>query len=297
MFSKLASQAGLCYNEALKYGVVWDVGSITRPRYNVGGCTMSDIIPQDDIPLKRCSNPECHKWFPATPEFFHRHKGMKDGLQLQCKECRSKRAKRDNARPEVRARNQAQKQAYDSQPENRERKKARESTRQKERRNNPETRESVLAHDKEYRSRPDVREKRRANWKAWHSCPENKERVRTQRKKRRSRHEVRERRREQQHSREARKKAVAGTHTATQIQELLKRQQYRCYYAACGHARFEKINGKYIYHVDHTFPLNRVAGSDVPANDISYLVLACPTCNQRKGDKYPWEWAEGGKLL
>ncbi len=97
--------------------------------------------------------------------------------------------------------------------------------------------------------------------------------------------------------RRARKRAIGGTHTAAQIQELLKRQKYRCYYAACGHARFEKRNGKYIFHVDHTFPISRVVGTDIPANDINYLVLACPFCNISKHDKFPWEFPEGGKLL
>lgn len=99
------------------------------------------------------------------------------------------------------------------------------------------------------------------------------------------------------HNRIARKKSILGTHTTAQITELLKRQHYRCYYAACGHAKFNKVNGKYIYHVEHTFPISRVAGTDIPANDISYIVLACPHCNTSKGNKFPWEWVEGGHLL
>src|SRR6266567_4724163 len=43
--------------------------------------------------------------------------------------------------------------------------------------------------------------------------------------------------------------------------------------------------------------LARVAGGDIPANDISYLVLACPTCNNSKHDKFPWEFSKGGRLL
>ncbi len=98
-------------------------------------------------------------------------------------------------------------------------------------------------------------------------------------------------------NRRARKRSVAGVHTPDQIEAQLKRQHYRCYYAACGHAKFEKRNGKYVYHIDHTFPLVRVAGTDTPANDISYLVLTCPACNLSKNDKFPWEWPEGGRLL
>jgi len=97
-------------------------------------------------------------------------------------------------------------------------------------------------------------------------------------------------------NRYARKKSVQGTHTSEQIQDQLKRQKYRCYYAACGNAKFKKKDGKYIYHIDHTYPISRVAGSDIPANSIDYLVLACPACNHSKKDKFPWEWAEGGRL-
>ncbi len=97
--------------------------------------------------------------------------------------------------------------------------------------------------------------------------------------------------------RRARKKSVLGTHTAAQIQEQLKRQRYRCYYAACGFSKFPRVKGKYLYQVEHTFPLSRVAGTDIPANDISYLVLSCDHCNGSKSSKYPWEWPQGGRLL
>lgn len=100
-----------------------------------------------------------------------------------------------------------------------------------------------------------------------------------------------------EHKRRANKNAVSGSHTPAQIEAQLKRQKGRCYYGACGHAKFEKKDGRYVYHIDHTYPLSRVAGTDIPANDISYLVLACPSCNLKKHAKFPWEWFEGGRLL
>lgn len=103
------------------------------------------------------------------------------------------------------------------------------------------------------------------------------------------------------HNYRARQKEVQGTYTPEQIEEQLKRQKYRCYYARCGFSRFKRIkeNGKwkYLYHVEHTFPISRVAGMDIPANDMSYLVLACESCNDSKNNKFPWEWPEGGRLL
>jgi len=88
----------------------------------------------------------------------------------------------------------------------------------------------------------------------------------------------------------ARKRSIPGTHTSQQVQEQYLRQHKKCYY--CGnHIKWGK------HHVDHTFPISRVAGTNIPANDISYLVITCQTCNLKKGNKYPWEWPEGGKLL
>lgn len=101
-----------------------------------------------------------------------------------------------------------------------------------------------------------------------------------------------------QRTRRARKQSVQGAHTPEQIQEQLKRQKYRCYYADCGHAKFERDkNGKCLYEIEHTYPLDRVRETDIPANDISYIVLACRSCNSKKGTRFPWEWPEGGRLL
>ncbi len=87
----------------------------------------------------------------------------------------------------------------------------------------------------------------------------------------------------------ARKRAIPGKHTAQQIHEQYDRQKGQCYYC-----RKPVKWGK--HHTDHTFPVSR-ASSDIPANDISYLVMTCMLCNTSKGNKYPWEWPEGGRLL
>lgn len=98
-------------------------------------------------------------------------------------------------------------------------------------------------------------------------------------------------------NRRTRKRGIPGNHTPLQIQEQLKRQKYCCYYAACGFAKFEKKNGKYIYQIEHTFPVSRVIGEGIPANSIDYIVLACPDCNMKKHTKFPHEWPEGGRLM
>jgi len=169
-----------------------------------------------------------------------------------------------------------------------------------------------------YRNRPDTKERERVQWQIYYHKPDIRERylnrdrlrrrlpevreqirIRNQKheQKRRLRPEWPEYRRARDHTRRARKNAVQGIHTPDQIQEQLKRQKYRCYYAACSFSKFPKVNGRYFYHVEHTFPLSRIAGTDIPGNDMGYIVLSCKDCNERKGKKFPWEFLEGGRLL
>ncbi len=156
------------------------------------------------------------------------------------------------------------------------------------------------AYDHERQSRPEVQEKRRINERKRLMRPEVRERRLTSSRKHHALH--REKRnaycrihaKGYKATRLARKKAIAGEFTVQQIRDLLKRQKHTCYYCS---TKFQRVKGKYIYHIDHTFPLSRVAGTDIPANDISYLVLTCPTCNMRKQNRFPWEFPEGGRLL
>jgi 5-methylcytosine-specific restriction endonuclease McrA len=92
------------------------------------------------------------------------------------------------------------------------------------------------------------------------------------------------------HRRRARIKRVPGNYTSAQIQEQLKRQHHKCYYC---HSQFKKTDEQYVFQIDHTFPVTR----EYASNDISHLVLTCPACNRKKGNKYPWERPEGGRLL
>lgn len=53
--------------------------------------TPSVVSPPDSANLKRCST--CGEWKPATPEFFNRDRGLRDGLNARCKQCRSRYSK------------------------------------------------------------------------------------------------------------------------------------------------------------------------------------------------------------
>ncbi|HMN15956.1 MAG TPA: HNH endonuclease signature motif containing protein [Bellilinea sp.] len=76
--------------------------------------------------------------------------------------------------------------------------------------------------------------------------------------------------------------AAPGSFTKEDISLAYESQKGKCWYCQC------ELNGT--YHVDHRIPLSR-GGSNDPAN----LVLACPSCNMSKGNKFPHEW--NGRLL
>lgn len=89
------------------------------------------------------------------------------------------------------------------------------------------------------------------------------------------------------HKRRAQKKASGGSYTPAQIQDQLKRQKSKCYWC-----QSKLDQGKGAFHIDHVVPLSR-GGS----NDISNIVIACPTCNMSRNNKLPHEWVDGGRLL
>lgn len=86
-------------------------------------------------------------------------------------------------------------------------------------------------------------------------------------------------------NRRARKLAAGGHYTAAQIAALADQQRHRC--ANCGKSIRKG------YEVDHIVPLTRGG-----TNDIRNIQLLCQSCNRRKHNKHPIEWAqEQGRLL
>ncbi|HEX9502823.1 MAG TPA: HNH endonuclease [Patescibacteria group bacterium] len=164
--------------------------------------------------------------------------------------------------------------------------------------NRPDIREHKQNYRKTYMNRPGMKAHRKAYIEKYYNRPGMKERKKAYMQKYLKEYMLRPGIRERMyaigHAYRARKKSIKGTHTPQQIQDQLKRQKHKCYYCQ---KKFNKIKGQSQYHIEHTFPISRVAGTDIPANSIEYLVLACPTCNTSKGNKFPWEWPQGGRLL
>jgi len=219
-----------------------------------------------DVPTKICTGP-CGRTLPATTENFRYTKHGKYGVNSQCRECE-----------------RGYQKAY-----------------WQIRRNHPGVRERKKVYDKGYHqtydAQPEAREHKRTYnrvyWQTYYSRPEVLEHRQTYYSHLEVQERERHRKRIQNHIRRARKRAVLGTHTPEEIQDMLRRHRYKCYYCR---QKLKKVKGKYIYHIEHTFPLSRVVGSDIPANDISYLVPACPMCDNKKFNKFPWEFFEGGRL-
>lgn len=82
--------------------------------------------------------------------------------------------------------------------------------------------------------------------------------------------------------RRARKKAGGGNVTAAQLRAIRDQQRNICYW--CRQPVAEKG------HFDHVIPLSRGG-----THDAANIVWSCASCNLRKNDKLPEEWA--GRLL
>lgn len=80
-------------------------------------------------------------------------------------------------------------------------------------------------------------------------------------------------------ARRARVAANGGKADPKLFPEMLEAQEHRCYYCA---ASLIDEHGKAAFHVDHYEPLHR-GGS----NDLENIVLACASCNKRKGKLWP----------
>jgi len=240
------------------------------------------IVREYRLGEKRCT--KCKNWHPSTSEFFHSDRNRSDGLFPWCKKCVATPRRR-----EVEIIEMGHKRCIKC-------KRILPATREyfhvsKTHRYGVQTRCKLCASIERKTYHEMFREDDAIRQKAYRNshAEENKQRLRAYCKNNPDKYKT------YNHNRGARKKAIPGILTEQQIQQKLKAQKYRCYYSACDHAKFEKKNGQYIFHLEHTIPLSRI--EEGPRNDVDYVVLSCPTCNLSKHDKLPHEWPEGGRLF
>lgn len=212
---------------------------------------------------KTCT--KCGQLLPATTEFFYKKKRGLYGLYAHCKQCHAKMTTPNSKRyakmyPE-------RQREYSKRYLNTHRESIRERQRERQREYNKRYREKN--HEWDCARKRRYREEHPESLQRWREAHPEQVRI-------------------YHHTRRAKLLAAEGTHTAADIAAQLKRQRGRCYYAACGHCKLGKD-----YHIEHVVPLTREGSR----NDISNIVLSCPSCNSKKGNKLPHEWIEGGRLL
>ena len=78
---------------------------------------------------------------------------------------------------------------------------------------------------------------------------------------------------------------ASGNHSASDVREIYEKQCGKC--ASC----LSSISKR--HHVDHIFPLSKGGG-----NGKQNIQLLCPSCNLRKSNKDPVDWArQNGRLI
>jgi len=214
--------------------------------------------PLKDMIPSHLTCPMCEQCKPIA--LFHKSPKGKYGLAAYCKICAAQVGKRSLAKPEVKAKADKRRKDYYYEHQE-EQKQSRQQWYQA-------NRERVLEGDHQFRKEhPEILAER---WQRWAKTERGYEHCR-----------VRVR------NRHARSKGAQGNYTFNDIQKQYANQKGKCYYC-----RVKIKNHTSAYHIEHVIPLSRGG-----TNDMSNIVLACPSCNLSKSNKLPHEWPQGNRLL
>lgn len=214
--------------------------------------------------LRRCS--VCRGWYPATHQFFYSDKQRKDGMSGRCVFCQRKKARKYAAEHREEARLRARRWAEENP----------EKYRENQRRYRAENKEQLVLYNRRWRN--ENKERARQHSRRWRK--RNPQKAKEVSYRYNANHKLVGRVRAQR--RRARVRGARGTYSAADIQAIYERQGGRCWW--CG----TDVGTE--YDIDHRVPL--VQGG---SNDVSNIVVACPSCNRSKGGKMPYEW--NGRLL
>ena len=213
---------------------------------------------------KICTKCNCEKELTE----FGKNKDSKDGLQYYCKQCRNSIAKIKRQNPDSNHKEILRK-SYAKLKEKRLKEKAeyRESNRELLAKNQKEyyraNKEDCIEYQKKYRI-------------------EKKDIIKEKHKEYMKKDFAKISKRNSSHKR--RELVRNGDVTTIQLKELIDRSK-KCYWC-------EKKIGK-LYHIDHVIPL--ASGG---SHTIDNIVISCPSCNLRKSNKDPYQFALSvGKLL
>ena len=197
---------------------------------------------------KKCGN--CNEVKPANPEYFHRDKSRKDGLNPVCKIC-VKKYQQANHSKMIGA-------AYRWRNNNPEKQRNAVKTWAK------KNKEKRIAYSKKYRiSNPEKSKASSQNWK-------DRNRERTRQYARQWAKDNREKDVARVQRRRARINGTQGAYTKEEWDNLCEKYNYKC--LACGEAK--------PLTVDHIIPLTKGG-----LNDISNIQPLCAKCNLAKRTK------------
>lgn len=224
----------------------------------------------DFTPKKHCS--KCGVEYPATLEYFNKHKTCKYGVTSTCKSCIAEWHREHRNTPEQKLKDNAtSKRWYESN-------KNKKHEQYEVNKLNPEWVEAKRVRSHIYYLTDAYKEKERTRNRTpsrriyrnvymidWRKRPGNDLYSRVMCARRR-----------------ARVAQSQDHHTKKDIEKQLMSQKNMCWWCGC------RLTDD--YHIDH-----RIALSKGGSNSANNICISCPVCNLRKQDKMPWEF--NGRLL